>query len=426
VVVHDDPDGRDELELLAAARDACGRAGIAGREQAVAYCLVVLRGKADPLRATAQGAAGRTYELDAGAEDYAERLRWWAETIAGNLRDWAPAYDAIHDELDLYEITTLRSLIRLRSADDVIDAIADKLAMVLSTGPRVEDMTIELAHELVHAGAEYVFQSPLSRWVATAVNRAAPWDTDPIGAREEALAGWTDVEREIEQREELHRNAYEQLVGRVARLADTRILLTEAIENIERLDRVAAGSRLASASDVTLFARLRAELAHVADELGREQRAFGGMLAYVVLAMRMAPGLQGVAILSLRVASLERAVVDHIAGRMRTLLSEEQQPAPKLIQQTRDATPPLSRHRLKALEILRDAPQTRAAELRPVGRLLDALPATVANVAAIGPALPKPISESNVATSRGHAVRELGAVDVWFERAFRRYAMGRA
>lgn len=419
-----------EFDLLGVAAEACRRGGIEGREQQVAYCLVVLSAKADPVRASSRRPAARTYGLDVDDHDFARRLQAWAAQIVNNLRDWATAYEAIHDEFDRYEITTLRSLIRVRTGDDVIDAIADKLAAVLTGGQRLEDMTVELARETVLTGAEYVFQSPLSRWVMTGAVRAAPWDSDPIGAREEAKEGsdgWTDVVDAIDRRDELDLDVYRELVDRVARLADTQSLLPATIAHVEGLERQAARSRLAAAGDATLFQRLRAELAHVSDELGREQRAFGAMLAYVVLAMRSAPALQGVTILSLRVASLERAVVDHITGRMHAVIDDEHQPTPSLISRTRDAVAEgVSHRRLAALERLRDLPDSRAAELLAVARLLDALPPTVADVAAIGAALPSRISAGNVATSRGHAAKELTAVDAWFGRAFRRYAMGRA
>jgi hypothetical protein len=420
----------EQFGLLDVAAEACRRSAIEGREQQVAYCLIVLSAKADHIRSSSLRPAGRTYGLDVGAGDFAERLATWAGTIAGNLRDWAATYEAIQDEFDRYEITTLRQLVRVSTGDDVIDAIADKLGAVLANGQRLEDMTVELARETISSGAEYVFQSPLSRWVMTGASRVVPWDTDPLGPREEEIQGsdgWTDVLDEIALRSELDLDVYRELVDRVAGLADTRSLLPPTIRRGEQLDREATRSRLATAADVRLFARLRAELAHVGDELRREQRAFGEMLAYIVLAMRCAQAMQGVAILSLRIASLERAVIDEIAERMRAIIGDDHQPTPSLISRARKAADAgVPKTRAAALERLRDTPGSRAAELAPVARLLDALPSTVGDVAAIGSALlPTAISAGNAATTRGHAVKELTAVDVWFGRVFRRYAMGR-
>jgi hypothetical protein len=346
------------------------------------------------------------------------------------MREWATVYEAIHDEFDRYEITTLRGLIHVSTGDDVIVSLADKLGAVLAGGQRLEDMSLDLARETERYGAEYVFQSPLSRWVATGVKRAVPWDTDPIEPHEEEIEGskgWDEVVREIDLRNELDLDAYRELVDRVAGLADTKSLLLEAIERIDRLDRVAASSRLASAADLKLFQRLRAELTYVSDALRMEQREFGGMIAYIVLAMRAAPRLQGVTILSLRVAALERAVVDHIAGRMRAVIGDERQPTPKLVVRTKDAAAHagVPKNRVKALERLREAPEARARELADVAALLAALPATVDDIAAIGAAMPQAMSASGVTTYRGHAVAELSAVEPWFGRSFRRYAMGR-
>jgi hypothetical protein len=432
VVVDDDPRERDLLvttlvetfDLLGVADEACRRAGIEGREQQVAYCLVALCCKADPVRASA-----RTYDLDVGADAFAGRLATQADAIAANMARWASVYEQIQDEFDRHEIATLRSLIHVRRGDDdIIDTIADKLGTVIWLGHRLDDMTLELAREGDHAGAEYVFQSPLSRWVGTSTKRAVPWDTDPLDTHEpqqRASDGSTEFEDEIAQRDELDLDAFREFVDRVAQLAETRSLLPAAIEQAGRLERAAAGSRLARATDSTLLGRLRAELMHVADGLNREQRAFGGVLAYIVLAMRTAPKLQGVTILSLRLSSLDPLAVDHIARRVRAVIEDEREPTPRLVSMTAEAK--VSRRRVKALEEVRDAPGLRAETLRPVVDLLDALPPVVADVAAIGDALPEPLSASGAATYRLNAANELQAVDPWFERAFRRYAtIGRA
>lgn len=432
MVVDDDPRERDllvttlveTLDVLGVADEACRRAGIAGREQQVAYCLVALCRKADPLRSSA-----RTYDLDVGAHDFASRLASWADAIAANMSRWASPYEQIQDEFDRHEIATLRSLIHIRrSDDDVIDTIADKLGTVIWLGHRLEDMTLELAREADHAGAEYVFQSPLPRWVGTSAKRAAPRDTDPFDTHELQMRdrdGTTEIEDEIAQRAELDLHAFREFVDRVAELAETRSLLSAAIEQTGRLEHAAAGSRLAGAADSTLLGRLRAELMHVADRLSSEQRAFGGLLAYIVLAMPTAPKLQGVSILSLRLASLDPLAVEHIAQRLRAVVVDERQPTPRLVSMTGAAK--VSTLRVKALEQLRDAPGMRAETLRPVVDLLDALPPIVADVAAIGEALPEPMSASSVSTYRLNAAKELKAVDPWFERAFRRYAtIGRA
>jgi len=410
----------DEIDLVAIAANACLRTGIPGHEQQVAYCLAVLHGKSDPPRASQHGPPARTYKLDVGADDYSQRLGDWADTIAGHMRDSGVMYEAIHDEVDRYEITTLRRLIRSGKGDDIVDALADGLAAVLTSGPRLQDMTRELAREVEPGGNHYVFQSPLSQWVGTIVRRKSPRETDPLEARTEQCSGDRtpgESERVTAERDEVYRT----LVARIAALADTRDLLSNTIGRADQIERSAAQIQLASTDEATKLQQIRAELAYVVDELRKEQRGVGPMLAYIVLAMRTADKLQRVTILSLRVASLERAVVDHLAHRMRAAIDDPLQPTPLLIAQTQQAKVPGPRS--AALERLRNAPASRAAELRPVVRMLDQLPATVGDVAAIAAALPGKVSKGSVATMRGDAAKELALVDARYEHAFRRYAM---
>jgi hypothetical protein len=413
----------DEAGLRRVAAEACAHAGIEGRENQVEYCLIVLVRKPDPARRQRDGTIKRTYSLDPGSEDFGERLGWWGEQVARNLRRWAPEYEAIHDEADEYEIRALRRMIRTRHGDDVIDNLADGLAAVLTTGPRLEEMSIEHAREFEPARAEYAFQTPLPQWVATAVKRKVPRDTEPLDDRAEEHE-LREVSDDLDEAEEVAEEAERALVVSIANLAETRGLLPAEISRADAYERELARRRPASREASEALVRVRAEVVFVADELIREKQALTPMLAYVVLAMRSARNLQRVTVLSLRSDRIEPAVVGSMSATMNAIVGDERQPTPALVRETREATKRgVARARAKALEELQDAPERRAAILAPVARTLEELPPGVADVAAI--AAVEGTDAGIVATNRNAAVKELTTVNQWFGRVFRRYAIGR-
>jgi hypothetical protein len=321
----------DTYGFSAVVAEACERVEIVGREDQLAYCLVLLCQRRDPERLSADGRRQRTTYLDVGGPGFADRLRDWSGTVAGHLRAWASVYDAIQTEAERYEIATLRSLIRIDDADDVVSVLADKLSSVLAEGQRLTDMSLVSAISFEPTGREYVFQTPLPRWVATIANRSRPTRTsplDPHDVRPDDSATSDDDENMSALREnDFHRG----LVERVADLAATRDLLPAAVDSAETLDRNASRIQLSNPDDSALFQRVRAELTYVVDELRKEQRAFGAMLAYILLAMRPASKRQLVAILSLRKNVLDDRVTKHIATRMRALVDGNVPPTPALI-----------------------------------------------------------------------------------------------
>lgn len=410
----------EEFGLLELADRACARAGIPGREQPLAYCLVVLAGKADPARSKAGGQAERTYRLDPEAVDFPERLEAWAGVIARNLRAWAPVYDAIHDEADRYELTTLRGLIQARRFDDIADRMALELTLVLAGGPRLDEMSLALAREGAVSPRDYVFQTPLRRWVATSVVRVLPRDTDSLDDHVEVLAA-DDLVTTLETAAEEGTDVLAAYIAQVAALAGTRGLLADAITRADAFEVTLARLRPSSGQDPDLVTRIRAALVHEADQLQREQRAVDNMLAYVVLAMRVAPKLQRVVVLSLRLAGIDRLAVESLAVGMRRVVDDERQPTPRLVRLTQAAAVPKSRS--KALAAIRTGPERRAAAMDPVARMLDELPPIVADLRAI--AKHEQTDVHVVEVNRSSAAGELTAVDAVFGQVFRRYAMGR-
>ena len=414
----------ETYDLRDVAAAACARSGVAGYEEQVAYCLVVLCQKDDPSRKRdAGGAPERAYQLDVGDEGFAAHLERWADTVARNLGAWATRYEAIHEEAARFEITTLRTLIRARPADDdVVDVVADKLANVLLEGTPLRDMTLARARDVSPSRGEYVFQSPLGNWVNVVARRSGPRSTDPTDA---AL-----LERAAEQEdphEEESSEIYRSLVSHVLALAETRDSLPEVIEFAEGLERKASEITLRRPEDKALIDGLRAQLLYVADELRREQRALGPMLEYIALAMYGAPKLQLVAMLSLRTGAVDPRVGEVIAQRMRAIAEGGSPPTPALItkvgQGSRDLVP---RRRLRELERLRDDLGYRVAALRRTGEVLDGLPATARDLSDIGTAVPGGMSAVAVSSTRHRVSVELDAVDPAFGRVFRRFAFGAA
>ena len=413
----------DSAGLRAVAARACASAGIQGREEQVAYCLVVLVRKPDPPRRGPDGTKKRTFCLDPCTDGFAERLDLWADRIARNLSRWAATHDAIHDELDLFEIETLRKLIRsrVRLPDDLIDTLADELAGLVTRGPRLAEMSIQHARDFEPAPGEYAFQTPLSSWIATVVNRRKPWDLEPLDERAEDSRP-RDVADDLDEAQEVAQDAERVLIARIGELARAGGLLGAAIERADELEREFGRQRAESREAAAALVRLRAELVHVADALSRERRAVTPMLAYVALAMPRARQLQRTSVLSLRAESIERPVVDSMSAAMSAIVRDEFQPTPALIRRTDEATKRgVARSRLKNLEELRDAPLRRADLLAPVERMLDELPPAVAGLAAIAADLDS--DAAIVATNRNAAADELTSVDRWCGRVFRRYAM---
>lgn len=397
-----------EFDLAQVAADACARNGVPERGDQVAYCLVV--------QAMKDG-------LDPDDPEFRRLLASRAAETAVNLRDWGAAYEDIQDEADRYELETLRSLSRARTSDDVVTRVADELAAILAGSPRLDEMSLPYLREAAPAGNQYVFQSPLPGWVTLAIKRRTPWDADPLDEHAHEPGKW-DAPDEIETATRVRELALRALVERVAALARSRGLLAAAIDRANALEGGLAEQAPPSREDLAALTQVRAEIVHVLDGLRNEQRRLPGMLAYVVLALRNARNLQRVSILSLREESIDRLVVDHMASTMRAIVVDEMEPKPALIASTRQAAErrAVPRARVKALEEVRAAPTRRGSLLAPVVRRLDELPAAVADLAAI--AACEATTTRIVAVNRSSAAAELTAVDQWFGRVFKRYAMG--
>lgn len=412
-----------QADLWTVAREACARAGAEGREQQVAYCLIVLAGKADVPRRAPDGTLRRPYGLDPDRDDFSGRFACWADRIAANLRAWGDDYEAIHDEAERFEIETLRRLIRMRRGDDVIDVLADALAAVLARGPRLGEMSIGHARALPPSPAQYAFQTPLPQWLRTAARRRLEPEPGPLDERAEQL-GAPGVADQLAAEAAVAGEGERALIEAIASLGETRGLLAEAIERADAFDAELAGRTPASREAAASFTRVRAELVHVADELSRERRALTPMLAYVALAMRSAPQLMHVSVLSLRMEDIDRGAVEAMAATMRAIVADERQPPPALIGKTHAATAlGVSSARVKALEEVHGAGARRAAVLAPVEQMLDRLPPVVADVAAIAA-----VTSSRAAIVRQNrhaAAAELEKVDAWFARVFRRYTIRR-
>ena len=417
---------RTRYDLDDVVRAACEHARIPGREGSLAYCLAVLCQKADTPRAGRDGQRSRHYLLDVGSAEFPERLRHWARTIAVNLRAWAPAYQTIQEEADRYEIGALCELVRPIARDDIMDVIATKLAGVIAGGEPLAAMTLERASSVQPAGREYIFQVPLPQWARTIARRDAPRQLDSIERIEEEFGPLDGAPAEADAEPAgdvtgVRAQIRGQLVARIAALRETRGLLGKALALADDLDGRLARQRLADERDDLLLLRIRAELLFVADLLRDEQRAIGGMLGHIALAMRGSPKRQQVAILSLRDASLEAEVSEDFTARMRALASAGKPPRPALITGVAGADVPAARH--AELVRLRDDEGYRAKALGELGDLLDRLPAHVAGIAGICAAMGD-ASQRAVTVTRGQAADELAAVERASGRAFRRYAMG--
>lgn len=416
--------GRYGLPDIAAR--ACVEAGIPGREPAVAYCVAVLVFKRD--RAWR---GERRYGLDIGADDFVERLLFWAGEIARHMRRWGPEYEAIHEEATRYDVTTLRRFVRTHRDDDQVAEVASRLMVVIGGTPRLDDMSLTHLRAYPPAGNAYVFQVPLSAWIRTAGRRVVPvrgqdpieWHVGSVTREDDETQGrFADVlEAERERAHELFDAGLES----VADLAATRELLASAIKRADGWETALAGRADGHPDDAGLLAQLRAALLHVADGLRREQASVTGMLAFLLFAIRSAPAQQRIAILSLRLAMIDHAAIAELSRRMQELLADDRHPSPTLVRRTANADARVvPRSRLTALEELRDAETRRAELLAPVVAMLDALPEVVADNTEIA-ALAAGGNASRVKVHRSKAAAELTAVDPWFGAVFRRYAMGR-
>lgn len=409
----------EEHGLRAAVARACGAAGAPELIPPTEYCLAVLARKRDPARAT-------TYGLHPDDPDVRDRLDRWAEAIVANLRRWGPVYERIREEADEYTTTTLRGLVRITRPEDVIAVVADELSDVLLAGPPVDEMSLELARSHAPGGDDYVFQSPLRRWLLTTIRRNLPYDAEDIDrVRETVRPGdETDLGDALDALDAESDEAFAALVRTLTTAPGWRGDLDEALGSAARAEGGLADAEPAREHDRRLLTRVRASLVFTAEELQAERRSIPGMAAYVVLALRVSDRRQRIAILSLRADAIDPAASDVIDGAFRAALTDERQPTPDLLRRTREAASErVPRSRVTALEEVRGAGARRAAVLAPMARRLDELPTAVAGLDAI--AAYEATSLTTVTTHRGNAAKELDAVHWAYGRLFKRYAMGR-
>jgi hypothetical protein len=406
-----------EYDLGRVVRAACAEAGTPDREEQVAYCLVALVQKHERAGASSRGPGKRYPRLHLGRADFRDVLARWAREIAEHVRHWGPAHDAIHAEADRYEVTTLLSLIRVRRAGELHTATVDRLLGTLANGPSLADMSLDLARAAPPEPGAYVFQSPLDAWATLAVVNARGLQADPLKGNEpfegpgpedlvDAERTWLDEMRDVARR--------------IGRLAETRMLLEDAIELAERFEAALAARAPLDPEAAAALHGIRAELLHELETLSQQKRGLPGMLAYVTLALSDAAKLQSIAILSLRRVELDPELREHLSASMRAVARDEGEPTAGFVARVQAAGAALPASRLSTLRSLRERPERREAALAPVVRRLDGLPPVVHDLAAIGEAVGS--SRSSVTTTRGTIVRELDAVDRRSARVFARYA----
>jgi hypothetical protein len=418
------------LRLLDVCRAACAAAGLEDdRAQVISYCIVAIADKD-----ASAGASERERPLDLDAADAQERLAYWAQRVARNLRDWAQDFTAIQTEFDQHRITTLRRHISRYvpgRQDDAIDVIADWAGVVLAGTPPIEDLTLEEVRDEPPPGNAYIFRHPLPNWLAVLARRGRPWNMestdvegDEIGHRPATGDRQEDdvLVEAIAEADQERDDLLTEVVARIAAMRATRALLADVLERAMALEGALAAVPPGDADHADLLVRVRAALAYEADLLSLERRAMTGMLAYLVFAMRAAPKLQQVAVLSLRHAEIDGDAVADMATRMRALIDDGGHPTQRLLAQAEAAGIGVKRTRVDAIRVLREAPTRRDVELAPVVRLFDELPAVVADLAEIGRLTNG--RPSTTSTYRSAASAELGAVDRVYDRVFRRYAMG--
>ena len=418
----------DRYELERVVAEACDRAGIADCAPQVSYCIVVLCQKADPARSRQGAPRVRTYMLDVGEPGFAESLQRWAREIATNVVAFRKRYRRVFEEYRRFETTTLLGLVRVAEHDVLADLavkLADKLAAVVTEGLPLEDMSLAAACDTQPTGREYVFQSPLGRWVTTTKNRdfadqrRQSLATDP-GVRKQRRREGADDAAELASDEQ-----YAALVDFVDKVAGTRALLGDAIADATRTGDAIAEIESASATERKQALGFRAELEFVVAGLHRERRLLGQMLAYVILGLVPSPKRHAVAILSLRADWLDADVRDHLAERMRAVLEDDEQPVPVLVVKAAQAARAgMPASRAKELRRLREDRRHRATKFSWLATYLDELPATVdGDLAAIAAAVPDKMDSNSVKATRNQAADELRALDVTYGRSFRRYAM---
>jgi hypothetical protein len=423
----------DEFALPAVAAAACAQAGIVGRETQVAYCVAVLARKRDPARRKkGEAVARRTYRLDLDDPGFPEQLAYWAGTIARNLSHWSERYETIHDDTERASFATLSRLMPRHRADDAIAMAIVDLSHVLTAGPRLEEMSLDLVRAFEPLGSDYVFSHPLDRWIRTAVRRRLPWDVDPLEDEDGEQRGLPRDASRQDVGDQLADDRFDEHwlrdeIRRLAALVQTRRPLDELAARVDRYERELGRVGLVNRDDDRRIIWLRAEMAHEVDRLLQERRMVTTMLAYIVLALPADSQIQRVATLGLRLEAIEPDVVEDFANRMRALLDDARHPAEQLVERTRRAG--VARARARRLEQLRGAPERRGATLAPVARMLGELPPTVPGDDAIAPLVVKVKdivkARNHIQTVRAGVADEVTSVDPVAGRVFRRYAMGK-
>jgi hypothetical protein len=409
----------EEHRLLAVADEACAAAGVPDRQQAAAYCLAVLVEKRT---------AATRYGLDVTDPDFGLRLREQAAFVAAHLHRWAATYQAIQDEADRFELTTMRRYVNTSRGDDVVDTVAAALAQLIADAVPIAEMELSLLYVEEPTGSEYVFQSPLDAWIRTGAGRLTPRETDELEEqpplKDRHRLDKDGLERAVIAAEVHDAEVLGLLTRRVTELLASGQSLEALISRADGFESEIARMQPESATHRQLLVRLRATIADRADSLVRERRALRDLLAYVVLALGHAQQLQAVAILSLHGASIEPEVAATLATQMRQMIRDLDQPTPSLLVRTESATARgVSRRRASALRKLRDRPDQRASRLTGVTWQLEHLPPPLADNAALGAAMARACDAHTVAVHRSAFRGELKAVDDWMERVYRRYEM---
>ena len=259
--------GRDRLvttlverfDLLAVAAQAARDAGIPEREEQVAYCLVVLTDKADPVRSSSALRADRRAPTTSisrpttspsgsplGTHDRGPPARLGGG-VRGDPRRFRPLRD--HDAARSHPPEHRRRRHRR-------DRRQARRGPHRRSAPRGHDDRAG-ARDRTRSAQSTSFRPRFGAGSGRARSGRCPGTPIPIGPREEetaARAAWTSAassSARLDLREELDLDAYRELVDRVAGLADTQSLLPEAVARADRLDRDATRSRLASAADIS-------------------------------------------------------------------------------------------------------------------------------------------------------------------------------
>lgn len=398
--------------------ESCRQADMEGWEPQLTYCLVVLCQRPTPRRGAER--VGTRAGLVVGEPAFPDELARWARIVIANLRGWADRYTWIQDEAEYYAIDTLRELIGRRYDDDAADLLADRLSVVIASSERIENMSLDLARAVTSSPGDYVFQEPLSRWVAARSMRAMPPATVELGELErEGVAAPAEPDKD-----ELNWAIGDDLVARVRGLSESHGHLPDLIRIAEQLERQAGGLRLTKRADSMFVQRFRAELAYVTDEMRAEERSVSQLLAYLVIALRRAVRRQAVAVLSLRVEAVDSRVRASMAKEVQNLLERREPPVPSLIAKVARAPKnKVPRNRLASLVLLTETHEARDRAFDEIVLRFDAMPETVNDVRSIAAAVPGGMSVRQMLVVRNQVFDELAAVDPVIGRLYRRYAM---